>query len=347
MLASSVRTGGLSPRPLPRQPARLYTRAMPTPFETPVAVTGATGFVGRHVVRALTAAGRPVRALARDLEKANETLPVSDLVTIVEGDLFNPGSLEELASGCGAFVHLVGIRREHRPTVTFDRLHVEATRRALAAAAAAGATRYLHMSALGARPAARSAYHQTKYTAETLVRDSALDWTIFRPSLVIGADGEFLEMARGWASGTENPRLFMPYFEPPRPHAKERLPAGVVEKPRVQPVDVDDVAGAFVRALENDDAVGEAYPLGGPRMYEWPELLEAIAKEVPGHTKPAWGVPAEVGQAVACAAQVARLDHVLPFSMSDVQMACEDNVCCTSKVEQELGLTAREVSFAG
>lgn len=320
---------------------------MPILTDTPIAVTGATGFVGRALVSALVAEGRPVRALARDLHKANETLPVSDLVTIVEGDMFNASSLDELAHGAGALVHLVGIRREKRPTITYERLHVDATRAAVEAATRGGVQRYLHMSALGTRPAARSGYHKTKYTAEQIVRSSTLDWTIIRPSLILGEGGEFLEMARGWASGDEQPYLFMPYFEPPRAPAKERVAPGVVEKPRVQPVTVEDVSYAFIRALEREDSVGEVYPLGGPHAYEWPELLEAIAEGVGGKTKPAWGVPAEVGQAAACAAQVVRLDHKLPFCMSDVQMACEDNVCSTAKVEDELGLTPSEVSFAG
>jgi len=319
---------------------------MSTTSHSPVAVTGATGFVGRHLVKALVESGRHVRALARDIDKANETLPVSDLVSVIEGDLFDPASMDELARECGAFVHLVGIRKEKRPTVTFERLHVEATQRAVDAASRAGVDRYLHMSALGSRPAARSAYHKTKYAAEEIVRGSDLAWTIVRPSLIIGADGEFLQMARGWATGDEQPYLFMPYFESLRPFAKERLTPGVVETPHVQPVMVADVADVFVRALDSEDAAGEVYPIGGPREYEWPEMLEAIADGVPGKTKPAWGIPAEVGMGVACAARVARLDNALPFSLSDVQMACEDNTCSNAKLEQELGLTVREVSFA-
>ncbi len=318
---------------------------MPISTDQPVAVTGATGFVGSHLVRALVASGRPVRALARDLGAAADSLPIADNVTVVEGDLFEPSSMDELAKGAGAMIHLVGIRCEKRPLVTFDRLHVDGTKAALEASKRAGIDRYMQMSALGSRPAARSAYHKTKYTAEELVRSSGLDWTIVRPSLIIGAGGEFLEMARGWAAGDEQPFMFMPYFEPPRAHAKERLTPGIVEKPRIQPVMVGDVAEVFVKSLENDDAIGEVYPLGGPQAFEWPEMLEAVAESVPGKTKPAWGVPAEVGQAVATAAQVVRLDHLLPFCLSDVQMACEDNVCSTAKVEQELGVTPREVSF--
>jgi len=311
-----------------------------------VAVTGSTGFVGRHVVRALVDSGRSVRALVRDIQKAGRVLPEDERVESVQGDVCDSSAMDELCAGADAVIHLVGIRREKRPTVTFERLHVDATRQALESAKRAGATRYVQMSALGARPAARSDYHKTKYAAEELVRGSGLGWTIIRPSLVIGPGGEFLELARGWASGEEQPHLFMPYFEPPRAHAKERTAAGVSAKPKVQPVMVEDVAAAFVSALDRDEAAGEVYPLGGPRAYEWPEMLEAVREAVPGKTKPVWGVPAEVGEIAARAAAILRLDQRLPFCLSDVQMACEDNACSNAKIQQELGVTPGAVSFA-
>jgi len=311
-----------------------------------VAVTGATGFVGSNLVRALLDSGRRVRALARSADKAGRALPEDDRLEIITGDIFDPASLDELSAGASALIHLIGIRCEKRPRVTFERLHVDAAQRALDAAKRAGIARYLHMSALGTRPEARSAYHRTKFAAEQRVRASGLDWTIFRPSLVIGPGGEFLQMARDWATGDAQPYLFMPYFEPPRALMNESAPAGVSEKPIVQPIMVDDVAAAFVRALDREDAVGEVYPLGGPTRYTWPEMLEAVRKTIPGKTRPVWGVPAEVGEATARAARAIRIDHLLPFCLSDVQMASEDNACSTAKARAELALEPAPVSFS-
>ncbi len=313
----------------------------------PVAVTGATGFIGRYLTQALVERGRPVRALARDARKAGRVLPQSDHVEIVEGDIFDAASLDELCAGADAVVHLIGIRCEKRPAVTFERLHVEATKNALAAAERAGITRYLQMSALGTRPEARSAYHQTKFAAEQAVRSSGLDWTIIRPSLVIGPDGEFLQMARGWATGDEQPYLFMPYFESPRALMKEAPIPGTSEKPIVQPVMVQDVAEAFCRAIEREDAIGEVYPIGGPTRYEWPEMLEEIRKTIPGKARPVWGIPAEVGEITARAASIVRMDQFLPFCLSDVQMASEDNACSNARLAADLDLAPRPVSFAG
>ena len=313
----------------------------------PVAVTGATGFIGRYLTQALVEHGRPVRALARDARKAGRVLPQSDQVEIVEGDIFDAASLDELCAGADAVVHLIGIRCEKRPAVTFERLHVEATKNAISAAKRAEISRYLQMSALGTRPEARSAYHQTKFAAEQAVRASGLDWTIIRPSLVIGPDGEFLQMARGWATGDEQPYLFMPYFESPRAMMKEAPIPGTSEKPVVQPVMVEDVAEAFCRAIEREDAIGEVYPIGGPTRYEWPEMLEEIRKTIPGKARPVWGIPAEVGEITARVASIVRMDQLLPFCLSDVQMASEDNACSNARLVADLDLAPRPVSFAG
>ena len=311
----------------------------------PVAVTGATGFVGRSVVRALLDAGHPVRALVRDPAKADRTLPTHDELEITPGDLFGAGVLDELCAGSSAVIDLVGIRREYRPEVTYQRLHVESTGAVIGAMERTGVDRLLKMSALGTRAEARSEYHKTKFEAERLVRQSGLRWTIVRPSLILGEGGEFLNMARGWARGDEPPKHFMPYFESPRPFMKESPRPGISATPTIQPVAVEDVAAVFVAAIGSDDAVGEVYPIGGPDRFTWPELLEAVRDGI-GATKPVWGIPAEVGEAVARAAVVARLEARLPFCLSDVQMAVEDNVCSTAKLEADLGVSPRAVSFA-
>jgi nucleoside-diphosphate-sugar epimerase len=137
----------------------------------------------------------------------------------------------------------------------------------------------------------------------------------------------------------------MPYFEPPRALMNETTPAGVSEKPLVQPVMATDVADAFIRGLDREETVGEIYPIGGPRQYEWPEMLEAIRETIPGKTRPVWGVPAEVGEATARAARAVRVDHLLPFCLSDVQMASENNACSIAKMRGELGLEPAPVSF--
>ena len=148
-------------------------------------VTGATGFVGHAVVRALLAHGFLVRCLVRPGSEA--ALKGFESIDRVPGDVLEPDALAASVEGCGALVHLVGIIREHRTRgVTFDRLHTQATANMLAVAHEAGVKRYVQMSAVGTRPGATSRYHQTKWQAEEVVRASALDWTIVRPVILVG-----------------------------------------------------------------------------------------------------------------------------------------------------------------
>ncbi len=299
-----------------------------------VAVTGATGFVGRAVVRALRRRSWRVRALARDANKAYQALPeAGDGVEVVVGDVFDAEARERLLSGAAAVVHLIGIRRE-RGADTFERMHVEAVTRLVETAEETGVGRLLHVSALGARPEAPSCYHRSKFAGEMVVRASGLAWTILQPSLILGRGGEFSAMVHGWVTGEAPPRRFLPFFvpEPPAgvdPQWLPRLPGAA----RVQPLHVDDVAEAVASCLEREQSVGEVYPLGGPEAVTWPDLLRMFHEADP-EAKPGLR-PRGVGQRfairVARIAKRFRLDAALPFTEDDVHMACEDNVCDLSK----------------
>src|SRR2546427_11580777 len=159
-------------------------RAMESPMRR-VFVTGGTGFVGRTVVQALRAAGCAVRCLVR--RGSERDLHGLGAMERVEGDVMAGQSLAQGMAGCDAVIHLVGIIREH-PSVgaTFERVHTQGTINVLEAAAAVGARRYVHMSALGTRAGAHSRYHQTKWAAEEAVRASPLPWPSFRPSILYG-----------------------------------------------------------------------------------------------------------------------------------------------------------------
>jgi uncharacterized protein YbjT (DUF2867 family) len=309
-----------------------------------VAVTGSTGFVGRHVVRELLAQGFHVRALARSEDAARKVLPRSPHVHLVLGDALNPASLDELCRGAAAAIHLVGIIREERGGLTFQQAHVAAPRALLAACDRAGVRRFLAMSALGVSPTGRAEYQTTKFEGEQLVRASGIDWTIFRPGMILGEGSKFLAMAVDWAKGEAQPWLFMPYFT--RGVEDTSVPLGPVHPivPTVQPVDVKDVAKAFVSSLNNPTTFGETYNLVGPDRVSWPDMLTWIRDtHTHGSTKGTWGVPSELAALQAQAFALLGMKHVLPFDAGMAIMGGQDSVGELAKVREHLGLIPRKV----
>ena len=162
-----------------------------------VALTGATGFVGRVTLDRLVAAGWHVRALTR------QDQPKKDGVTWVHGSLDNKASLAELSEGADAVLHVAGV--VNAPDgAGFESGNVTGTFNMLAAAHAAGISRFIHVSSLAARHPSLSMYGASKAKAESLVTSSTLDWTIIRPPGVYGpGDTEMFDMfriaAKGWA----------------------------------------------------------------------------------------------------------------------------------------------------
>jgi uncharacterized protein YbjT (DUF2867 family) len=307
-----------------------------------IAVTGASGFVGRHVVRELLARGCRVRALVRSTQKAREALPAG--VDLVVGSVLDGKAPAELLKGADACIHLVGIIREVRSEgQTFERMHVDATRAMTDACAAAGVRRFVHMSALGASPDGKATYQKTKFQGEQTVRRSGLDWTIFRPSFIHGADGEFVQMVSDMCSGQAPPWYFIPYFG--RTVTDDRVPLGGVslEPAKIQPVAVEDVATAFAEALNRPQTIGEIYTLVGPDVLTWPEVLTFFRDTLPGasHGMPVAAVPGDVSVIAAKAAKVLGLSGLLPFDDGQAIMAMEDSTSELHKVERHLGLTPR------
>jgi NADH dehydrogenase len=278
-------------------------------------VTGATGFVGRTVVRALQARGHAVRCLVRRGSESH--LRGQEALERVEGDVLSPPTLERGMAGCDTVVHLVGIIRE-TPGATFERIHTQGTLNVLEAAAATGIRRYLHMSALGSRAGARARYHRTKWAAEEAVRASPLAWTIFRPSIIYGRGDEFVSLLAGLVG---------------------RLPVVPViggGQQRLQPVSVEQVAEGFARAADAPASEKHAYDVGGPEAVTMVRLLDLIGLALDRPRVRKIHVP------LALVRPAARLLHRLPgFPLTPDQLLMleEDNVCDPQPFHATFGLT--------
>jgi len=219
-------------------------------------VTGATGFVGNHLVKTLLAFDQKVRCLVRPGSENR----LRHSVEIVKGDIFS-ADLAEKMSGCKALIHLIGIIREFpKKNITFNRLHVKATQVAIEAAKKAGIKRFIHMSALGTGPQAVTEYHKTKWQAERLVQESGLVYTIFRPSVIYGPYDHFTTLLARIIKRSP----FIPI-----------IGDGLY---KLQPVHVNTVALAFVLALFLGDTHNHTYEIGGPQALTYREIVDTIAE---------------------------------------------------------------------
>jgi uncharacterized protein YbjT (DUF2867 family) len=287
-----------------------------------VFLTGSGGFVGSAVLEELVRRGLAVNAL---VNRKNPPAGVGD-VRIARANLFDPRALDEAIGGCDTAIHLIGIIME-KPSagVTFQRMHVEATRCVVESAKRAGVKRFIHMSALGVRADAVSDYHKTKWLAEELVRGSGMDWTIFRPSMIHGPKGEFMRMESGWATKKSPPFLFMPYFG-----------AGILGlggAGRLQPVYVDDVARAFVEAIGNPKSVGQTYCLAGADRMTWPQMHRIASRAIIGKPRLSMAIPAWYAKTLTAIVP----GSLLPFNRDQVIMSQEDNTCDTADFERDFG----------
>jgi NADH dehydrogenase len=232
-----------------------------------ILVSGASGFVGRHVTRDLVARGLRVRAMVRSASGA-ATLDGVDC-ELVSGDVSDPASLRAASRGMRTIVHLVSIV-EGSPS-TFERVMAAGTGNLVEAARESGVRRIVLMSALGTGPEATVPYFRAKWAAEQAVASSGVEHVVLRPSFVFGTDGgalpRFLRIAR-------------------------LAPVTPVIGPgtqRVQPIWITDLVRAVALAVE---AEGTSAPveLGGPEPVTWSDLWHRL-KLALGTRRPAVHVP--------------------------------------------------------
>jgi uncharacterized protein YbjT (DUF2867 family) len=306
-----------------------------------VAVAGATGFVGRHIVSELLSRGHAVRALARDRDKARAALPRDERLHLVLAEPDGTGAAA-LVTGAAACINAVGILREAGSN-TFQRAHVDTTRALTIACHGAGVRRFVQISALGVSDEGTTGYQRSKYEAEQILRRAGLDWTILRPSLIHGADGGFIRLAKGWVTGNKQPWFFMPYFS--RGVLTSDVPLAAIrrEAASIAPVAVEDVAWAAAEAVDRPASIGEIINLVGPETLTWPELLRAIQEVVPDANPDLdpLGVPAEAAAAQARIAKRLGIGSLLPFDEGMAIMGATDSTSRPEKARLQLGFEPR------
>ncbi|HEX6260425.1 MAG TPA: NAD(P)H-binding protein, partial [Woeseiaceae bacterium] len=231
------------------------------------AIFGGTGFFGSYLVDALLDAGHEPALLVRP--GSDRKVRQADRCAMTSGEIDDPAAIARTLEGCEAAIYLVGILREDRPAgVTFDALQYRGACRVIDAAKASNIARFLLMSAHGVKPDG-TAYQRTKFEAECYLAASGLRGTVFRPAVIFGDPRGRMEFATQLRDQMIRPPIPAPaFFSGLSPSARSFS---------MTPVHVEDVASAFVRALDNEAAVGRTLELGGSEELSWPEIIRRIA----------------------------------------------------------------------
>jgi NADH dehydrogenase len=227
-----------------------------------VTVFGASGFLGRYVIRELTARGWRVRAAVRNPHTAHELKVIGDVgqVQLMQANLRFPKSVARAVEGSDAVINLVSILFESGRQ-TFEALNVSGADSIGEACAASGVANVAHVSAIGADATSESDYARTKREGEITLQAHIPTADIFRPSIIFGPEDEFFNRFAGLAAMTP------------------ALPLIGGGKTKLQPVFVEDVASAIAIAVTHGTK-GETFELGGPQIYSFKALMEFILETI-------------------------------------------------------------------
>jgi len=228
-----------------------------------VCVVGGSGFIGRYVVKRLAERGAVVSVVSRHATEARFLKPMGDVgqIALIDAGLGDEAVLASALEGASAVVSSVGILSE-RGRQRFPLLHVDGPARVARLAAAAGAKHLVHISALSADARSASAYARSKAKGEAAVKAAFPAAIILRPSLVFGPEDDFFNRFAAMA------RL------------APALPLVGGGTTRFQPVYVGDVADAVMAALEQPEAAGKIYELGGPAVLSFRALMDLMLAEI-------------------------------------------------------------------
>jgi uncharacterized protein YbjT (DUF2867 family) len=226
---------------------------------TLVTIYGGSGFIGRHVVRAIAKTGARMRVAVRRPELAGHLQPLGGVgqINAVQANVRYPASLIAPAEGADAVVNLVGLLLP-RGRQTFKAVQDEGARHVAEAARQVGARALVHVSAIGAEPHAPSAYGRSKAAGEAAMREVFPDCIILRPSIVFGPEDDFFNRFGALA------------------RIAPALPLIGGGHTRLQPVFVGDVAKAVVAGLTGEAPLSEPYELGGPEVLTLKEVMARV-----------------------------------------------------------------------
>ena len=226
-----------------------------------IAITGGTGFVGRYLAKELTARGHEAVLIGRGMDRREPSAYAIPGTQFFAADLSSAAELSRVFSACGGVAHCAGINREIGAQ-TYQHVHMEGTRNVVEAARIAGVGKIALLSFLRARPDCGSGYHESKWAAEEIVRNSGLDYTIFKAGVIYGRGDHMLDHLS---------------------HALYTFPlfalVGMKDKP-VRPLAVEDLTHAIAAALTEDRLSRQTVAIMGPEEMPLGEAVRRVGRVI-------------------------------------------------------------------
>ena len=286
-----------------------------------IAMFGSTGFVGSYIVKKLISDSFIPRVLIR---KGSES-KITSGCELIYGDIQYKNAVIETIKGTDAVIYNIGIIRQFpQKGITFKELHFHGVKSCIEIAQGISVKRFILMSANGVRLNGTE-YQRTKWQADELLRQSGLNWTIFRPSLIFGDP-----RGHGRPEFCTQIRKDMLSLPLPAPLFYEGIwpsNAGVFS---MTPIHVENVAEFFVKALNMESCEGNIYNLGGPETLPWKTIIRKIAL---ASGKSTWKIPVPI-QAVKIAAAVLGKYEWFPVTRDQLTMLMEGNTVSENYFDQ-------------
>jgi NADH dehydrogenase len=282
-----------------------------------ILVTGANGFVGRHVVRRLAENGQQVRAMVRRPDSYQAPAGVE----VVSGDVTRAETLSSAVSGVEKLVHAAAITGNLKEPYrgAYRDINQTGTENLLAAARGAGVQRVVLVSGLGTKPAPDGTYMAPRWGMEEAVRSSGIPYVIVQPSVQFGDDAEFVAALARLAK------------------ASPVVPAITSSHDRFQPIWVEDVVTIIERALTEDSVLGREIAIGGPEYLTFREILKTILQAM---GKKRLVAPLPLGIARVQASMMAFLPRP-PLTRATLELFSFENATDLDAVQKNFGFTPR------
>ncbi len=283
-----------------------------------ILITGATGYIGRHLVARLVSQGERPRCLVRNIQSARRILPV-DKVEFVQGDTTQPNALAAAVQGVDTIVHTAFMTADRKQSSgnQYEVTNVGGTTNLINAAKQAGVKRIIELSGLGTRPDKPGSYMQGRYLSEKLLMDSGLAWAIIRPSVLFGKDASFI---KGLVDLIKTSPV---------------VPLIGGGKIMFQPIYIEDVVTIITRILQDPERTSKKiYTVGGPGYYSFTDIINLLLKAL---GKNRIKVPAPLPLiGIGAAAMQAVLSHP-PLTTAAMALFSFDNTTDLNSVERDFG----------